>query len=167
MTVRLSLAATSRAQDAGSLALADLADLAAEIGADYRIVGGQMVSLLVAISGVTGVPARDSLDADFGVPYQVAADARLTAGLAARDYQPAGAANRFTRTDAAGRTLVIDVLAPSYTSRLQTNRAHGTLVVDEIPGLSYALGVPPVTAELDIRLSDGAVLTFTVLLPAL
>ncbi len=60
----------------------------------------------------------------------------------------------------------MDVLAPSYTSRLQTNRAHGELVVDEIPGLSYALGVTPVDLELDINLSDGQSLTFTARLPS-
>jgi hypothetical protein len=124
-----------------------------------------MVSLLAAVSGATGIPERDSLDADFGVPYEVAGDERLTAGLADRDYTIAGAANRFSRTDAARRTLIIDVLAPSYSSRLQTNRAHGELVLDEIPGLSYALAVAPVAAELDITLSDAQLLTFTVLLP--
>jgi hypothetical protein len=160
---RLPIAATSRAQDAGYLALADLADIAADLAADYRIVGGQMVSLLVAFSGATGVPER-SLDADFGIPYQVAADRRLTDGLAARGYQPEGAANRFARIDA-NRELIIDVLAPSYTSRLRTRQTHGHLVLDEIPGLSYALASAPVSIELDATLSDGKALSFTVTLP--
>jgi hypothetical protein len=163
-TVRLPIVATSRAQGAGYLALADLADLAGELDTDYRIVRGQMVSLLVAVSGATDVPERDTLDADFGVPYQVAADQRLTAGLTARGYQSDGAANRFVRRDGS-RERVIDVLAPSYTSRLHTNQAHGDLILDEIPGLSYALAVPAVSVELDVTLTDQQSLRFTVSLP--
>lgn len=36
--------------------------------------------------------------------------------------------NRFARQDDRGRRLVIDVLAPSYVGRLETNQAHGVLV---------------------------------------
>jgi hypothetical protein len=45
----LTLVSTSRAADAGYLALADLAQIATAMDADYRIVGGHMVTLLVAV----------------------------------------------------------------------------------------------------------------------
>lgn len=57
---------TSRAADAGYRTLADLSDIADNLGVDYRIVGGHMVTLLVAAHGVSNsVPMRETLDADF------------------------------------------------------------------------------------------------------
>ena len=47
----LGLISTSRAADAGYMTLADLSPLAAELDLDYRIVGGHMVTLLVAVYG--------------------------------------------------------------------------------------------------------------------
>lgn len=63
MNIDLTLWSASRAQDAGYLALADICGLAAHLGADYRIVGGQMVSLLVEAFTATGAPARETADA--------------------------------------------------------------------------------------------------------
>jgi hypothetical protein len=60
----LGLIAASRAEEAGYLALADIAHLAAQTGIDYRIVGGQMVSLHVAASGADDPALRQTLDAD-------------------------------------------------------------------------------------------------------
>lgn len=50
---RLQLASMSRAQDASYLAMVDLAHVAAAFGDEYRIIGGHMVTLLVAVSGAT------------------------------------------------------------------------------------------------------------------
>jgi hypothetical protein len=47
VTCPLTLVSTSRAADAGYLALADLADIAGTMNVEYRIVGGHMVTLLV------------------------------------------------------------------------------------------------------------------------
>lgn len=71
MSSRLVLASTSRAQDAGLLALADVASVAADLAVEYRVVGGHMVSLLVAHYAVVGVPERETADADFGASFQV------------------------------------------------------------------------------------------------
>jgi len=160
----LELASTSRAQDAAYLAMADLAEVATPFGDEYRIVGGHMVTLLVASSGATGVPDRETADADFGVPFSVVRDPRLLDGLRARGYRPAGAANRFERA-AVDLTLTIDVLAPSYTGRLEVNQPHGDLVVDEIPGLAYALARPGRRVTVRARLTDGSDITTTVLVP--
>lgn len=130
----LELVSTSRAQDAAYLALNDLAALASRIGGDYRIIGGHMVTLLVAASGATGVPDRETADADFGAPFSVIRDRRLLDELYNRGYRQTGAANRFER-NIGDLPLTIDVLAPSYSGRHEPNQAHGELVVDEIPGL--------------------------------
>jgi hypothetical protein len=72
--------------------------------------------------------------------------------------------NRFIRY-AGERELVIDVLAPSYESRLVPNQKHGDLYLDEIPGLRTALGEPPTHVEVAATLSDGTDLSMTLLLP--
>lgn len=94
----LVLRSASRAGDAGYLAAADLAALAGRLGVDYRLVGGNAVTLLVALHGVTDrVPTRETSDADFGAPADVVGDDRLPAGLADIGYaQQQG--NRFVRT---------------------------------------------------------------------
>lgn len=71
----VSLASTSRAADAGFLTLADVSSIALGLGVDYRIVGGHMVTLLVAAYGVADqVPMRETADADFAALPEVIAD---------------------------------------------------------------------------------------------
>lgn len=55
-----------------------------------------------------------------------------------------------------GLNAIIDVLAPSYTGKHEANQQHGTLVVDEIPGLGYALVTTPVRVEIEARLTTGS-----------
>jgi hypothetical protein len=160
------LASTSRAQDAGYLALADVAAVTEELVVDYRLVGGHMVALLVAVYSVTGVPERETADADLGAHFAVAGDERLVQALKERGYTQPGASNRFVRTDESGPELVIDVLAPSYSGRHETNQRHGSLYLDEIPGLALALAQEPVVVEVEARLSDGRLLAMTVRIPA-
>lgn len=94
----VSLASTSRAADAGFLTLADLAHITTSLDLDYRIVGGHMVTLLVALHGVSAqVPLRETADADFAALPTVIADPRLPAALVECGYRSREAANRFTR----------------------------------------------------------------------
>ena len=51
---RLELVAESHAQESGFLALADFASLTKEAGIEYRVVGGLMVTLHLAVSGAFG-----------------------------------------------------------------------------------------------------------------
>jgi hypothetical protein len=167
----LRLVSTSRASDAGYLALADLADVAARIDAPYRIVGGHMATLLVAIQGVSDqVPVRETLDADFGAPPEVVADPRLLQGLCELGYASRGVSNRLVRSavdTVGGLDLVVDILAPSYQGRILHNQRHGTLFVDEIPGLAFALSRSPVTVDLRVRLNGGSEVSTRLLLPDL
>lgn len=174
-TPYLVLASASLAGDAAFLAAADLASIAAELDVEYRLVGGNAVSLLVALHGVTHlVPPRETADADFGAEYPVIADPRLLEALLRYGYiQKEG--NRFTREhtlptlDAADDDprwdLVVDVLAPSYGGRLVANQAHGALVVDEIPGLSLALARPGSLVTAEVRLTSGHEIVTDLLLP--
>ena len=161
----LDLIVASRAEEAGYLALADIAHLAAQIGIDYRIVGGQMVSLHVAASGADDPAPRQTLDADLGVEQQVAGDPALVDGLQGLGYERPESANRFIRTARGGQRLVIDLLAPSYGSRMRTNRRHGQMTVDEIPGLSLALALPGERVELHIQLLDDSTIDLLTVIP--
>ena len=78
----LELLSTSRATDGAWLAAADIAAIADSLGAEYRLVGGNAVTLLTHVHGVSGsVPEREAADADMGVPMQVCADPSLAAAL--------------------------------------------------------------------------------------
>ena len=94
----------------------------------------------------------------------VIANPALMARLTEGGYAQTGTANRFERNHD-GLTLAIDVLAPSYTGRLETNQRHGELVVDEVPGLAYALSRSAVEIELELRLTDEAPLRTTIAVP--
>lgn len=167
----------SRANDAGMLATRDITLLAGGRSLEYRLVGGNAVSLLAELYGVAHlVPSRDTADVDFGAGPQVVANPELPSALADLGYQRVEG-NRFTRTASleplapGGSTdsfeLVIDVLAPSYTGRLETNQTYGDLVVDEVPGLHLALARPGVTAQVEAHLRTGHVVSFEVVLPDL
>lgn len=154
----LSLLSTSRASDGAYLALVDVARMASQLNVDYRVVGGNAVTLLSGIYSVDHlVPIRETADVDFGASYQVVSDERLPAVLMSMRYERV-AGNRFLRTVPEGSgelTLAIDVLAPSYENRLVANQKHGELFVDEVPGLAFALARPPVTVALNVTLTSG------------
>ena len=162
MTRALSVLSASRAVDAGYLALFDLAETAKRMDVDYRIVGGHMVSTLCQL-WPTGVELRETADADFGATFQVVADPRLPQELARAGYEHT-AGNRFERTEAS-LDLAIDILVPSYTTQHQPNQRHGSLVVDAIPGLSYALAVPPLAVQVDAELTSGRRLKLEIPVP--
>jgi len=173
-TPSVHLVSTSRAGDAGYLAAADLARLAAGLEVDYRLVGGNAVTLLTVLHGVVDrVPARETADTDFGVEPEVVADPRLLPALTASGYT-AVEGNRFVRTlhlpasgtaAAAAWELTVDVLTPSYRSTLVPNTSMGDLVVDQIPGLSLALSRPPSVLQLHVHLTSGHEVHTAVRLP--
>lgn len=162
----VTLSSTSRATDAGYRAATDMAEIARRLGVAYRLVGGNAVSLLTAVHDVGGlVPARDTADADFAAHYDVVGDPRLPAALTEQGYRQV-AGNRFTRIDlASGDELAVDVLAPSFTSRLRANRPHGSLLVDEVPGVAFALARPATVVAAEVVLTSGPPLRTELHLP--
>jgi len=161
------LASASRASDGGFLAAADMAAVAGELDADYRLVGGMAVTLLVAAHGAAGLaPDRETADADFGAPAQVVADPRLVEALLRRGYVLHGG-NRFRRQGGGSLLLAIDVLAPSQDHRMRSNQEYGALYVDEVPGLRLALSRPGVSVEAKVSLMSGERLQIPLTLPDL
>ena len=69
---RIVLPATSVADDLGFVALADMATAAA--GREYRLIGGHMLTMLVARWQLGAGLYRETLDTDLGIPPTVAAD---------------------------------------------------------------------------------------------
>ena len=163
---RLTVASTSNAEDAAWLAVADVARVASALGVEYRLIGGNRVSLLDHVHDAAAqVPSRATADADMGVSFEVCVDPRLLPSLTALGYDRESG-NRFTRAQGE-RRLVIDILAPSYLGRLASNQRHGDLVVDEIPGLLDALRLPPTRALARVFLTDTTQIDLDVSLPDL
>lgn len=165
VVTELRLHSQSQAEDAGFLAMRDIAAIAADTGIEYRIVGGQMVRLHVALADVAEPAVRVTLDADLGVTAASARNPALVAGLEALGYRRPSASNRFIRTTEDGLTLVIDVLAPAWGRRMVYNQQYGDMTLDEIPGLSLALASPGEQTDLTVMRLDGKRVSFSVVIP--
>jgi hypothetical protein len=161
----LHLDASSQAEEAGFLAMRDLAAVTDDLGIEYRIVGGQMVRLHVALAGVAEPVVRVTQDADMGIAEASARNPCLVPGLEALGYARPNAANRFVRTTNDDLRLVIDVLAPAWGRRLVANQQYGDIVLDEIPGLSLALARPGEQIDVTVTMLDGTTVAFTTVIP--
>jgi len=174
---RLVLVAASVADDLGYVALADLAQaLRTPEPATHRIIGGHMVTALVARWRLGAHLYRETGDADLGVPPIVVRDHRVIERLMELGYERTGG-NRFARTmtdipvhlsggrDSPRRTT-IDILVPAYTSRARSNRKVGeNLVTTEVLGLATALRREPVEMTLELQRLNGETLTATLAFP--
>ena len=170
---RLSLRATSVADDLGFVALADLASaLESDDEVPYRVIGGQMVMVLAARWSLGADLYRVTLDADLGTTPVVVRDHTLVERLAELGYKQV-AGDRFARVvddiPAGDETdtpkAVIDILLPAYTSRPSQNRTAGDLVATEALGLAAALQRPPLAIELELQRLNGEVLDVVLSFP--
>jgi hypothetical protein len=166
----LALDAGSVADDLGYVALNDLAGALGDIAADYRVIGGHMVTMLVARWRLAASLYRETGDVDLGIPPIVAQDQHVTSRLKDISYlQVEG--NRFARglSDIpAGMTgtsgprspeALIDILVPAYTSRPRENVQVGEdLFTTEVLGLQLALARPAVMIALELRRLNGQTL---------
>ena len=167
---RITLVAASVADDAGYVALADLARALGDLAEDYRVIGGHMVTVLAARWQLGHELYRETGDVDLGILPLVARDHDLVSRLKDLNYlQVAG--NRFARRlsdipagmkGGVGSRVpeaLIDVLVPAYTSRARENVQVGLdLFTTEVPGLQLALSRPPVTVILGLRRLNGEML---------
>jgi hypothetical protein len=167
---RLTLGAASVADDVGFVALNDLARALKDRTADYRVIGGHMVTMLAARWQLGHELYRETGDVDLGIPPIVATNHHVVDRLKALDYtQVAG--NRFARglsdipVTTKGKNeprppeAFIDVLVPAYTSHARENvRVGEGLYTTEVPGLQLAIARPPVSITLDLRRLNAAVL---------
>ena len=164
---RLVLSAGSVADDVGFVALRDLGRVVA--GDNYRIIGGHMVMMLVARWALGPDLYRQTQDTDLGVPPTAVANPVIIDRLTALGYERR-AGNRFARpmsdipvrligADAPKPEAVVDILVPSYTSRLRQNRRFGDhLVTTEVPGLASALQNPAIEMSLELHRLNGDLL---------
>jgi hypothetical protein len=157
---RITLGATSVADDAGYVALTDLGRALGGLTEDYRVIGGHMVTVLAARWQLGHELYRETGDVDLGIPPVMARDHDLVSRLKDLNYlQVAG--NRFARglsdipAGMKGRAgsrvpeALIDVLVPAYTSRARENVQVGQdLFTTEVPGLQLALARPPVRTRI-------------------
>lgn len=161
---RLVLSAGSVADDVGFVALSDLGRVVE--GDNYRIIGGHMVMMLVARWALGPDLYRQTQDTDLGVPPTAVASPVIIDRLTALGYERR-AGNRFARpmsdvpvrligADASKPEAVVDILVPSYTSRLRQNRRFGDhLVTTEVPGLASALQNPAIEMSLELHRLNG------------
>lgn len=156
------LISTTAADDAAFLALRDLA---AVLGDEQGtgIIGGQMVSLLMAGFPSPGFIPRRTNDADGGVPRAFAASGAVHERLLACGYQPSNG-NRYTRFSGDAE-LALDILVPNLDVRLGTETLGGRRF-DSMPGLGVTLAT---RLDIDVfaTLSSGEEMQFTAHVPTL
>jgi hypothetical protein len=166
----LVLSASSVADDIGYVALSDLARALGDIPADYRVIGGHMVTMLATRWQLGAGLYRETGDVDLGIPPIVAREQHVVSRLKDINYlQVAG--NRFARgltdipagmageSDSLRPEAFIDVLVPAYTSRARASVQVGEdLFATEVPGLQLALARPPVMMALTMRRLNGQML---------
>lgn len=158
------LASASLAEDAGYQTAADIALLCAELGIQYRLIGGLAVALIHAAHGAPGeVPSRQTADADLGAEDHIVAESGLDVRLLGQGYRRTEG-NRFVKGEG-DLARVIDVLVPAMGDRIATNVPCGPLTVDAIPGLRLALSTEPLPLSVSVLLSTGETLNTSVDLP--
>lgn len=157
------LLSTSRASDGSFIAISEIGALLA--GASYRLIGGVAVVLHQHRLGIDH-PIRSTADADFGVPPDALRDDSLIESVESIGYQRASG-NRWERVLSGQRTATVDLLVPSYRTRLRQTVQHGSTNTVEVGGLAEALRRPAVRIVGEVTLTDGEVLSLDVLLPDL
>ncbi|MEX2658923.1 MAG: hypothetical protein WD232_04445 [Acidimicrobiales bacterium] len=159
------LASLSAAMDGGFTAIADVSAAMAGAGAanDYRLIGGVTVMLHIERLGLD-LPLRATGDADFGVPPHVLRRPDLVQGIEAMGYEKVFG-NRWERRIDERQVAAVDLLVPAYRTRARDTVTVGDVVTTEVPGLAEALRRPGITMDAELRLTDGARLNASVVLP--
>ncbi|MBP9051109.1 MAG: hypothetical protein KBF94_00680 [Ilumatobacteraceae bacterium] len=161
------------ADDVGYVALSDTADVLGSL--PYRVIGGHMVTALVARWQLGGDLYRETADTDLGVPPVVVKEHGMISRLVERGYQRVEG-NRFARpiddlpATVRGaevlRYAVVDVLVASYQTRVRNNRrVSDDLVTTEVPGLALALQREPIRLDMEMHRLNGDRLTIEVRFP--
>lgn len=147
---------TSAADDLAFRPLADVCHITR--AHNVRVVGGQMVNLLLtAFRSHEAVPRRTA-DADAAVETELAISGDAHDLLTQSGYR-AQAGNSYIRD-----AQQIDLLVPSRTGRFQTEQLGGR-GFDAAPGLSLALAGDPIKIQTTVALTDEQVLEFSARVP--
>ena len=169
----LNLVATSAADDAGFVAIHDVATLMKTPGLERALlIGGHMVSLHARRWGL-GL-FRETQDADLGVPQLALNTVDVVPTFHALGYNRVRS-NRFAKSmlaasagqgsDTAGGQVVVDILVPALTSHPRKNIEVGGVTTIEVPGLAEALNRQPTVVTLHLTCRDGAMFAACVKIP--
>jgi len=171
--VTVNLTATSAAQDAAFVALADSSSLVEDATLrPSRLIGGQMVALLLAVHGI--VMPRETRDADLGFTPAVLNEPTIGSsegdGLRAQRREPlrADAARRSRRRrrragESGHRRAGACIHRRARSSTRFGHPPH--LDTTEVFGLAFAFKRPPMVVELELRRRNGEILDATLDLP--
>ena len=157
----LRLVSTSRASDGSFTAISEIGALLCD--SPHRLIGGVAVVLHQHRLGLAH-PVRATADADFGVPPYALRDDSLVAAVSRLGYQQV-AGNRWSRPIDETREATVDLLVPSYRTRVRSSVQHGGTNTTEVGGLALALKRPAVTITGTVTLTDGNELPLDLSIP--
>lgn len=160
---RLKFVSTSRASDGSFVAISEIGALLK--GEPHRLIGGVAVVLHQLRLGIDH-PIRATADADFGVPPYALHDDSLVDAVASLGYERSSG-NRWVRALPGDRMATVDLLVPSYRTRLRTSVQLGSTNSPEVGGLAEALRRPAIRVVADATLTDGKAVSLDVSLPDL
>lgn len=152
---------TSRASDGSFTAISEIGSLLS--GSPHRLIGGVAVVLHQHRLRLEH-PIRATADADFGVPPYALRDDSLVAAVGGLGYQQV-AGNRWSRPIDDAREATVDLLVPSYRTRLRSSVQHGGTNTTEVGGLAIALKRPAVAVTGTAKLTDGTELALDLSIP--
>ena len=109
-------------------------------------------------------PIRATADADFGVPPYALQDDSLIEAVASLGYRRV-AGNRWARSIDATREATVDLLVPSYRTRLRSSVQFGSTNTTEVGGLAIALKRPATEVAGTVTLTNGMELALGLLIP--
>jgi hypothetical protein len=161
MTRELRVVSTSRASDGSFTAISEIGALL--VDSPYRLIGGVAVVLHQLRLGLEH-PIRATADADFGVPPYALHDDSLIEAVASLGYRKV-AGNRWSRSIDQTREATVDLLVPSYRTRLRSSVQHGGTNTTEVGGLAVALTRPAVRVIGSVVLTDGTELPLELSIP--
>jgi hypothetical protein len=161
MTRELRVVSTSRASDGSFTAISEIGALL--VDSPYRLIGGAAVVLHQLRLGLEH-PIRATADADFGVPPYALHDDSLIEAVASLGYRKV-AGNRWSRSIDQTREATVDLLVPSYRTRLRSSVQHGGTSTTEVGGLAVALKRPAVCVIGSVVLTDGTELPLELSIP--
>lgn len=161
MTRELRVVSTSRASDGSFTAISEIGALL--VDSPYRLIGGVAVALHQLRLGLEH-PIRATADADFGVlPYALHDDSLIEA-VASLGYRKV-AGNRWSRSIDQTREATVDLLVPSYRTRLRSSVQHGGTNTTEVGGLAVALKRLAARVIGSVVLTDGTELPLELSIP--
>lgn len=160
-TAPLRLVSTSRASDGSFTAISEIGSLLRD--SPHRLIGGVAVVLHQHRLGLEH-PIRATADADFGVPPYALRDDSLVAAVGGLGYEQV-AGNRWSRAIDETREATVDLLVPSYRTRLRPSVQHGATNTTEVGGLAVALKRPAVVVTGVVTLTDGTDLPLHLSIP--